>query len=144
MRSLEWRLLRSSTQFRDPIPEGRFQDFTRLEPEEFISALFCHSQLHYLSRPFLAWEHQRRNSNIPFLSSCGCLYIKSPIVNGAELVSRRGPVTMGFQFAELVSKSFSAKAYGIVGIIAAIVVIARLSRRPNVSDGVDNAACSVY
>ena len=73
-----------------------------------------------------------------------CLYVLSPVVDSAELVSRRAPLTMGFQFTELVSKSFSATAYGIAGTTATIVFIARLSRRPNVSDNVGNAVRFTY
>ena len=76
--------------------------------------------------------------NILFLSRRGCLFVKNSRC-GAGKQARSGHHS---QFAELVSKSFSAMAHGIAGIIAAIVVIARLSRRPNVSDDVDDTACT--
>ena len=45
---------------------------------------------------------------------------------------------MVFQFSELMN--FSEVTYGVAGIAAAIVVVARLSRGPNVSD-LDNITC---
>ena len=41
-------------------------------------------------------------------------------------------LTMSFQLQELLMK-FSGVAYGVAGIAAAIVVIARLTRHPNIS-----------
>jgi hypothetical protein len=42
-------------------------------------------------------------------------------------------LTMRFQLQELPAK-FSGVTYGVAGIAAAIVIIARLTRRPNVSE----------